>query len=579
MAIYYASKSTANNYAIGNDSNDGLSKAEPFLTLEACADAAYAAAGDHTMIINDGIYSGTDIEAGGYWILGASPTFDSLVVKPETAGEVTIIATSTTAVIRFTNETGWAGKSIEFQDLIIGRLLDTEVGVDSVIGIWSQWNSGTVGTIVSTRNTFYNHTTVAIQYGGSAVGNFTGTDDTVIVDRVDGRGYFLTADHDDGAINISGLTVTNTHFGTTSNGSIFIDAGTAGVTANIANATIAMTIADDDASSDGLAYGIFVANAASTILNSNVTVTKAGSGTWSSYGIVVIGSDALLASAKHLIENCTVASNGMDSTGGAGFGISIAGDLGARVANKADGSRILKCTVTGDAVSIANNLHGIGVVEQDDCLIEGCTANGADIGFLLKLTTTSVVAGCLAKKCGGGSSNVAFYNKGGTNDDFFNNTVIIDADSDCIAFLAGAQDAVNTTGAEFDGNYIAVLEDTTQKVINIAASQTVTFDYNHFYIVGSLPADPFTYQAIDYATVAAWIAARETNGVVVSVNPFVNTATESYSLVKGATGQTGAPKWWTGAPPFGADREPFPSWDISIGAIQSKNIPFHPVNL
>lgn len=38
-------------------------------------------------------------------------------------------------------------------------------------------------------------------------------------------------------------------------------------------------------------------------------------------------------------------------------------------------------------------------------------------------------------------------------------------------------------------------------------------------------------------------------------------------------------KYWTGAPPIGADGEPFPSWDISIGAIQSKAVPFHPTQL
>lgn len=57
-------------------------------------------------------------------------------------------------------------------------------------------------------------------------------------------------------------------------------------------------------------------------------------------------------------------------------------------------------------------------------------------------------------------------------------------------------------------------------------------------------------------------------------------AAGDYSLLSGIALESAGSKWWADAPrPAGSDGEPFPDFGISIGAMQSKAVPFHPRNL
>lgn len=46
-----------------------------------------------------------------------------------------------------------------------------------------------------------------------------------------------------------------------------------------------------------------------------------------------------------------------------------------------------------------------------------------------------------------------------------------------------------------------------------------------------------------------------------------------------ADAKTGGYRWWTGPGHQGADDEPFPTWDISLGALQSQSVASHPMQL
>jgi len=579
---YYVSKSTDNGYFIGNDGNGGESKTDAFLTLDAASDAAYATSGAITIIINDGNYIGADIDAANqYWIWPANPGFDSCLVRPENAGEVTIIAGVATSTVRMNNATGWdSSKSVEWRDLILGRLSTAEGGDDGNYGIWTLGGTGTAPSITATRCEFRNMVFYGINVGANGLANITFNDCSYTINRITSRGMVYSPTHAAGKLTIDGATINHSKWATNGSGVIYWDASVAGVQAEVKNVTANISINSTDVAVDSLMYGIFIANCPDALVEGcDLTFTQAASGaTWSINGIRLFGNDAGLTAERQKIHNSTVRAYGWDATTGAGGCITVGGDGGARQANVSDNSEIINCTAIGDATGVSNNLHGIFIVENDSCEMYGNTASFVDIGIMAKLSATTKVAGNLVKQCGlGGSSNVMYYNKGGTNDDFYNNTAIIDSDTDAVAFGAAIDGATNTTGAEFDNNYIYAEANALNQLITINTNQTATFDYNHYLITGTLPATVFTYQATTYSTVALWLAARETNGVEVDSEEDVFNS--DYTLKKGATGVGVSPNAGLTAKAVSFIGEPFAAFSIDIGGSQSIYGPFHPRQL
>lgn len=583
MTTYYVSKSTDNGYVVGNDSNDGLAKSTPFLTLDRASDIAKAAAGSHTIIINDGIYVGTDIDsANSYWIFASGFTADDLTFQCENSGNVQIIPGVATAIVRISNSTGYGGKSITFNGIKFGREITSLGGADGNYAFWvSDTSMASAVNVSFTDCEFINAAIYSVNNAASMQANYTFTNCTHTADRVNTRSFIYSPTHAEGGLTIDGLTITHTKHNNSGSAVIFFDASVANVTCSIENVTGTIAIDSTDTAVGSVMYGIFVANCDNALVNNvNLSLDQAASGaTWGTYGIVVYGNDATLTATAPKIYDCHITATGWNAAIGAGFCIAIGSDLGNRQANKSDGAKIIGCSATGDATSVANGLHGIGIVENDNSEIRGCTVSFSDIGFLLKLTATSIVSGCFAKSIGvGGLSQVAYYNKGGTNDDFFNNTFIHDANSDSAAFLAAVDGVTNTTGAEFKYNYIHVESDTSIDVISVAASQTATFDFNYYYTASgvSLHANPFLYQAINYASIDAWLTARETNGQNLgSTNP----VDSSYMPISGSALVGAGRKWWTGANPVSAGGEPYSDFDTDIGGYQSVFGSFHPLNL
>ena len=568
---YYVSKSTDNGFVVGNDTNDGLTLATPFLTIDKATDTAMLATGAVTVILNDGSYVGTDIDASNqYLIIGANPAFDSLTMKPYLS-TATLVPGVATGCIRFTDTTGWDNtKTFTIQDITLGRSETSEGGADANYQIWIVGGAATSPTYNVTRVTVKNQAFYGVYCSGTTLANINITDHTHVSTRAVGRGMLYSATHGGGKITIDGGTVNHTQWNNSGNGIVYIDAAAAGVEVEIEDlAVIGKTV-----SGTGLMYGIFVANVDNAVASGcSVDLENLSGGAWSVGNIRLFGNDVTLTAASQKIHSCTASAAGFDS---GGFLITVGGDGGSAQANVSDGSEIIGCTAVGDATFVANNGHGIGVVANDNCEMYGNTSSFADIGILSKLTTNCKVAGNLVKQCGlGGTSKVMYYNKGGTNDLFYNNTAIIDSDTDAVVFIAGIDGATNSTGAEFDNNYIYGQADAISQIIAINSGSDATFDYNHYYITGTVPNPSFTYTVTTYATVALWIAARETNGVVVTANPF----NSDYTLIEGSTGVGASPNVGLTAKAIGFNGEPYPSNAIDIGGAPTTYGPFHPVNL
>ena len=578
---YYVSKSTNNSYLVGNDTNNGTSKTTPFLTLDKASDIALLASGDITIIINDGIYIGTDISTSSYWLIGANPSFDSLTISPEVAGNVTIIPNSTTALLRFNNATGWdSTKTVTINDLILGRSETAEGGLDPNYCIWTLGGAVTAPTLNLNRVTTKNHTFYAIYPSVNAKINIVITDPIHESNRNPGRGYYYSPTHAVGGLTINGGNINHSTFNHAGLGIVYHDASAAGVTCSIDGTTLDCGVDPADVTADAIMYGIFVANCDdAAVINNSVTLTQtATGGAWGLNPIRVFGNDATLTAARQLVENNYASALGGNAPSGGGFGITVGGDGGARQDNTSDDSRLLSNVFVGDATFAANGGHGIGVVANDNCVVAGNKSSFADIGIMAKLTANTLVVGNLVTAAGGGASSVAYYNKGGTNDDFFFNTAVLDENSDCVVFLAAIDGATNSTGLEFKNNLIIATSDATKNLIAINTSQTGTFDYNHFYVAAgvSLPTNPLNYQGTNYATVAAWISARETNGVELSSSP-VNA---EHKLIEGAVGVGGGDdSLLIDGVAVGFNGEPFPAFDRDIGGAPTLFGPFHPVNL
>jgi hypothetical protein len=344
-----------------------------------------------------------------------------------------------------------------------------------------------------------------------------------------GRGLIYTNTATEGTISINGVVLNHLKASVNGHGPIQLDMAGSGVSVDISYIT-GTVAADADAASTFLMYGIKVNNADDAVVrNCNITMSDPSAQDVSVYGITMYGSDGALSSARQVIKKCTVT---MDTDGG--FGISFGGDLGDVVANEADGSTMTDVKVIGSARFIAGNGHAIGLGEHDNCVIQGGEVSYADIGVLDKLGDNNEISGVLIHHCGGGPSNVACFSKGATNGSFHDNKIVIQDGYEPNAYEAAADSATNAADNQFNNNVVAVLSDTENKVINVAASQTATFTKNQYYIGGAIPSNPFTYQSTNYANVKEWIAARDPGAKTFAEDPFVGSNVGNYRLANRA---------------------------------------------
>jgi hypothetical protein len=89
-------------------------------------------------------------------------------------------------------------------------------------------------------------------------------------------------------------------------------------------------------------------------------------------------------------------------------------------------------------------------------------------------------------------------------------------------------------------------------------------------------SNAFTYQASNYNTLAAWVAAQEATGTNVGVVGNRLSDTDFHLPAGSALATTGVNWWSTGHRPIGPDGEPLPDLRISIGCYQQGNVPMLP---
>ena len=550
---WYVSKSASNGYAVGNDGNAGTSKAAPFLTLGAAKTAAFSSGGNEEIIINDGVYVGTEVDSSNqYIILGANPPA-SLLIRAENPQQVELIPGATTGLFRQTSGTNLEGTSLELRDLILGRDVISKGGEDANYLLWCRDNADTTAThtVTLTRCTFRN----PAFYGcfGLKWPTLTVTDCVWEADRVASRAFIYSNTWAGGECNVNGLTVDQTAHTASGFGPISIDYAAGGIKTRIEN--VKGTVASDSADvGGGTLYGIAVRNSDDVALN-NIDITMrddSAGATWIGYGVTVYGNDATLSTAAPLLSGITVRAQ----TSG-GFAVSFGGDLADVVANEADGGRMRNITVIGNSTFAGANGHGVGFGDNDNCTAYGLNVSYCDIGLLDKVGSNNTYAGAVVHKCGGGTTEAACYAKGSTNSKFYNVTVVIEDGYEAIAFLAAVDGATNATGAEFKYNLVSVLSATANKVIQVNTSQTASFEDNYYYInPGSVPANPFTYQATNYANAATWLDERD-GGVRVPSVPFIDVKKPDYRVRGDSLAARGGEVWWpNGAPFIDPDKRP-----------------------
>jgi parallel beta-helix repeat protein len=317
---------------------------------------------------------------------------------------------------------------------------------------------------------------------------------------------------------------------------------------------------------------------------------------------------------NHLLASSGSASRGIDCTGG-GTGLTITGNtLNGNLTFNTNSNHagiymddFDSNTVTGN--TIQNWYSGLRIEDANSNLFEGniFIDNGdASAGqhAVFSLTGTGNVftrntltggrQGVVTTATGGGneiSSNlisgyivngISYQGNSATHDLVVNNTVIhtptADAGHGIVVQLGGASTSVRIK------NNLVTCSVTGSNVQCIAIAGTrlqVDIDYNSYYVTnGAVIGNLDT--GTDRTTLAAW--QTDLQGDALAIGEDANSLEADPALDAGnvttlAAAMVGGTKWWTDPPPVGNDGEPFPRWEISMGANQSQAVPSHPTNL
>ena len=461
-SIFYVSNNASNGFASGNDANNGLSKAAPFLTLQA---AHAAASNGDKIVIND---SATPYSSAFYTIS------KSISIVPYSDRGVTLQCS------------GGRVLDIAADNVTLGALILDSNAV-SAVPLSSGLTTDCTGLkLYGTK--LLAHSTYAILHYGSleTFGNFEVVSTGAVKSRI--------------------------RLDTKFPGQISIGAGAkidASLSCNpsVAGVHVSVKCSDLHATTVGAtSYAIFGDGVESwDIYGNNLHSISAGS----SAGVCITGTVARTCKSVKIHRNKFVGVNG--SASAVGYGIAV-----------------------GSESAVAGVFEHVEIVENDVSHVNHGVFAGHGIlsGFACGNVVRDSVIGCISK---GNTAAFTFYSNiviggiltGGalrakecTGARFYNNLVIFDAQS--VAAGSFEQADTTTTGADFANNILYAPGVQVAKATLVAANSTATFRSNN-YFSGSFAATAFNYGASNYASVAAWSAAKEATAT--GVDPlFVNSA-------------------------------------------------------
>ena len=529
MADAFVSQTATNGYVVGDDANDGLSESTPKLTIESAITAV--GIGD-TININDGTY----VDATNYLFSSKAsvafmPVNDYAVTIQGVAGQ--------TRVVHVAASNNTFGKVIIDANSNISRCITVASTVTGTTFSGTKFTGATESvssSILGTNVTFNN---------GFIIDLSEFTSHCLEID-VDAAGFVKVQD---GTIITSNSTI-----GSAAKQIIRVTPSVTGVDLTISGNTFNVT----DAAGKGttMVYGDGCSNY--TVEDNVVSGTGDDRGTFCN----------LVNHATFTTDSCSIRRN----TGGLTLAGTPAGYLigvGSEATGTGDNS-ISNIEISNNDLHSAD--HGYWVGFNTGAKVYGNKSTNTDIGLVSKGDIDSEFYGNLVIEC----VSSALYSKGSSGTKFSNNVHVISTGFDSISQKAGVNALVNSANIEYKNNITYATVSPT-KCTEVDALNTATFTNNiYHYTGGAIPANSFNYQAVNYASLAAWEAAEATASDNQEIDPDLNASYEPYS----SSPCIGAGvKWWSGANLVGFNGEPFSDFGIDIGYIQSTHGPFHPVNL
>lgn len=463
--IYVSSEAT-NGFAVGNDSNSGLSKALPKLTLSGAH--ATAANGD-TIIINN---STTPYDCGAFNTINKGVT-----ILPWTAWGVTLRGSSAIATLL-----------IEANNVTLGKLI---VDTNSVAG-----QTPVRSNVLPCSNLRLNGTRL-LAYNALAFKH---------ISSMETMGAFQTVSMgaSQSAIQcLSGVAgIVKFGPGAVIDGPMAFSPTVSGVDIVLSGINVRGKVAVA-----GTALNAVIVTGANSLLieDSEIGVDVSTTPT----GIVVRGHATLPCASVTLRRNRirhgvaaaqTVAGYGI----GVGDELSVVGSLGTVVIHDNEINHANHGLFVGYG---AAGGYSRGNVVRDAVI--GVIAKGNTCGY--EHRSNIVIGGPLS---GGG-----LRSKLSTGALFLNNLVVFDASSVAAGTFEQADTASIAT--EFTNNCLYAPGLAVSKATTVSADSTATFRNNNYHS-GSYAAGAFGYGAATYDTVAAWTAAVEPSAL--AVDPLFNNA-------------------------------------------------------
>jgi hypothetical protein len=477
---YYVSQTNTNGYAIGNDANDGLTKAQPKLTVTGAL--LYAIHGEQ-IIINDGDYAESLSITRG------------VQITPETSYSANI--TSNTTVIDVDIEYDY---SLELDELI----LDGQ-------------NLANQGINFSGGNAYLSINGTRIQ---GVVANSILANDTC----------------SDAAVNITDVEIYQTNNATYSiyflkcvTGYIYINSGVIELYSP-SNAPVAVYIYGGNANNlDVDISGLNIETDINDIsANGAITIYRVDDAVISNNDISIIGSgvfDCILVGGDttHTSDNVSIHHNTVYSDVTGGHLIMVGTESSDPLSiyyNKANDAQIYNNTCNGTATG-HGVMHGIMVGGQRDAVVYNNTVYDTHYGYLAKGDTNSIFYNNIADKIHKGAS---IYAKSATGTNLINNTVVLLGYDDDEGIRID-NDSINSTGIVVTNNII--YSNNSGKYIVSSVNNTGIFNNNLYY--SPTNTANWTYLGVVYASISGWQLAVENSAISENAS-FINYTASDYDI-------------------------------------------------
>lgn len=453
MTTYYVSSEATNGYAVGNDTNDGLSKAAPWLTMD---NVAALTTGTHDIYLN-----GAEIDVDAEFIVQTSLNIAGDVDKTQlnlrnvTSGQYGFRG-GTSDNVQFTNvklkavnctvailyfqptaaKTSYTCTNVEFIGNVPACVANADALIDFTITNCILTQSGTLSNGLDLRN--------------------LGATSEVAIDGL--------------KISVSGTC----------------NAGYAAVNceANAANVSIDCsnvygTITSDLATAN-FNYGVLISDCDTALIEDCDITINANNGGSNSACLYKITSAAVTP-----MVSCIIRNNRGFCNCPAGLMI-CAGEDGT--ANEADGILVYGNTVRGP--SNVATLHGIMIGGNENCEAYNNSIKYVQIGLIAKTATGAIFAHNFIEWVTPTGTGHAMRMKGATDCMFVGNLHVISGAWNAISILITDNSGLpNSTGGIVAGNGVYAYPGATAQsaIVYLSASQTATFYANNYY-----PADGFS---------------------------------------------------------------------------------------